>query len=227
METRIYKRNKRHWAIMCIIVIISAVCFTAAISIFITKSVVESDVEEKVFNQTRIEVQEIFEQPIMQEEPSSYTEPIEVERPPEPPKQKLVVYGNKTYIMREDGFLERGGYVWQPVRVTTTAYTWKDDGVDPRIGAGDGKTSRLKNAKTTYGIAADPRIFKYGTVFHVAGYGVFEVDDTGGAMKGKYKLDLRIPNKRYDGVWRSDRDIRRIAIRHGCQRNRIVLMRVN
>jgi len=205
------------------IAIITSILIASGSSILITNAIVnksspkDNDIEG---------IKEILDQPMLDYEPTSYTTPIEVKNSINKQKDKLVVYGNKTYIMRPDKLLERDGYIWRTVKVTTTAYTWKDDGWNPRIGAGDGKTSKLKDAKRTYGIAADPKIFPYGTVFHVAGYGEFEVDDTGGAMKGKRKLDLRIPNLRYDGKWRSNSEIRKIAIRHGCQRNRIVLIRV-
>ena len=161
-------------------------------------------------------------------EDSSYNTPIEVESDP----VKYVVYGNLTYIKREDGYLERNGSLWRPIRVTTTAYTWKDDGVNPSIGAGDGKTSIGKDAIRTYGYAADPDAIPYGTTIHVAGYGVFEVDDTGGAMRTAWRsrneiiLDLRIPQLKFNGSWRSVRQAQRVAMNHGRQINRIVLVQI-
>jgi hypothetical protein len=107
-----------------------------------------------------------------------------------------------------------------------------DDGVDPSIGAGDGITSIGKNAIRTYGIAADPKLIPYGTEIHVEGYGIHKVDDTGGNMrkegrKGRIQLDLRIPQLKYDGTWRSIHTIRKIALNHGRQTNKFVLVKVN
>lgn len=146
---------------------------------------------------------------------------------------KLLVYGNLTYVERNDGLLERNGDLWRRIRVTTTAYTWKDDGYDPSTGAGDGKTSIGVDAIRTYGFATCPRAIPTGSTLHVSGYGVFKVDDTGGALRQAWRrnreiiVDLRIPQLRYDGVWRSVNTIRRIALRHGRRRNRIILLKVN
>lgn len=152
---------------------------------------------------------------------------------PEPPKWRHTYYGNTLYAVDENGYYhDRQGRVWRPIRVDTTAYTWKDDGNDPSIGAGDGKTATGKDAKRTYGIASGSPLVPYGSTIHVSGYGQFEVDDTGGRLKrewtrkGKIRLDLRIPQLRYDGVWRSIRTARAIAFKHGVRRNRTVLLLV-
>jgi 3D (Asp-Asp-Asp) domain-containing protein len=164
---------------------------------------------------------------------TSYSEPIEVEDIEHEPQLRPVIYGNMTYMLRPDGLLERGGSIWRPVRVTTTAYTWRDDGVDHSIGAGDGKTANGTDAIRTYGYATSHDVLPLGTVIHVAGYGVFSVDDTGGAMRQAWRnnreiqIDLRIPQLRYDGQWRSVSECQRIARRHGRQRNRIVLIQVD
>lgn len=156
---------------------------------------------------------------------------------PEPPKKTVpkwhrVEYGGRIYGVDSRGFYHsQDGKTWRPIYVDTTAYTWIDDGKNPRIGAGDGRTSTNRNAKTTYGIATGSSAVPIGSILHVSGYGEFAVDDKGGKLrtewsKGKIRLDLRIPNRRYDGVWRSNDDIRKIAFRHGCRRNRMVLMLV-
>jgi 3D (Asp-Asp-Asp) domain-containing protein len=142
-------------------------------------------------------------------------------------------YGGIDYAIDEKGYYhDRQGQVWKPVKVDTTAYTWMDDGYDPSIGAGDGKTATGKDAKRTYGIASGSPMVPRGSLVHVAGYGQFEVDDTGGKLKSdwrKYRkvtLDLRVPQLRYDGVWRSIKECRAIAFKHGKQKDRMVLVLV-
>jgi 3D (Asp-Asp-Asp) domain-containing protein len=144
-----------------------------------------------------------------------------------------IIYGSKKYyVMGNDQYKDENGDMWRGIRVTTTAYTWKDDGVDPRNGAGDGKTSIGRDAIRTYGIAAGTPTLPYGTIVHVDGYGTYTIDDTGGAMRRAWRnnseiiLDLRIPQLRYDGVWRSVRTIQNIARQHGRQRNRIVMIKL-
>jgi len=63
----------------------------------------------------------------------------------------------------------------------------------------DGLTAIGRNAKTTLGVAADPKLLSYGTKLNIPGIGVREVDDTGGAMrqsakKGIYHIDVRFHN---------------------------------
>ncbi len=60
----------------------------------------------------------------------------------------------------------------------------------------DGITSRGRDAKTTRGVAVDPRAIPYGSIVNIPGYGSFVADDTGGAMrrdwdKGILHIDLR------------------------------------
>lgn len=149
------------------------------------------------------------------------------------PGFKHTIYGGKDYWIDENGFYhDKDGRVWKPMIVDTTAYTWLDDGRNSRTGAGDGKTSTNKNAKTTYGIAHANGcgVVTYGQTFHISGYGEFKVDDACGAARtqwrkyGTIRLDIRIPNRRYDGVWRSNHDIRKIAKQHGLRQNRLVLV---
>ena len=150
---------------------------------------------------------------------------------PEPTKWRHTYYGNTLYAVDEQGnYHDRQGRIWKPITVDTTAYTWKDDGFDASIGAGDGKTAIGRDAIRTYGIASgSPRVPRGSTV-HVSGYGQFEVDDTGGKLKRDWRnervttLDLRIPQLRYDGVWRSVRTARAIAFKHGRKKNRTVLI---
>lgn len=149
------------------------------------------------------------------------------------PVYNEVKYGKLTYLVDRDGlYHDETGRVWKPILVTTTAYTWRDDGDDISIGAGDGKTATMKDAINTYGIAADPRTLPYGTTLYVSGYGEFKVDDTGGAMRQAWindnviHIDLRIPETRFDGVKRSIKECRKIALNHGRQENRMVLVLV-
>lgn len=150
------------------------------------------------------------------------------------PTMEFYTYGGKQYAVDDNGiFHDREGRRWEAITVTTTAYTWADDGVDPSIGAGDGKTSINKDARRTYGIASGSPMVPIGSVIHVAGYGTFPVDDTGGALRRAWTqdkeivLDLRIPELRYDGVWRSVPAIKAIALRHGRKQDRIVLMMID
>jgi len=143
-------------------------------------------------------------------------------------------YGNKTYIIDENGYYhDLDGRIWKPIMVTTTAYTWKDDGVNHSIGAGDGKTAILKDAIRTYGIASGSPLIPIGSTIHVEGYGIHSVDDTGGALKRAWRmkketvLDLRIPQLKYDGTWRSINACQYIARNHGRKTNRMVLILVN
>lgn len=61
----------------------------------------------------------------------------------------------------------------------------------------DGKTSIGRNARETFGVAADPKVLPYGTKLKIPGViGIREVDDTGGAMrqstkKGICHIDVR------------------------------------
>jgi 3D (Asp-Asp-Asp) domain-containing protein len=149
------------------------------------------------------------------------------------PSIPSIIYGGKKYyVMGNNQYKDENGDMWRGIRVTTTAYTWKDDGFDPRNGAGDGKTSIGSDAIRTYGIAAATPLLPYGTLVHVDGYGIHTIDDTGGAMRRAWRnnreiiLDLRIPQRRYDGVWRSVRTIQNIARQHGRQRNRIVMIKL-
>lgn len=155
------------------------------------------------------------------------SEPMMMNDPP-----VFINYGGKIYKELENGlYQDKDGGLWKKIKVSTTAYTWVDDGFDSGIGAGDGITSIGKCAIKTYGVAADPKAIPYGSTVHVAGYGVYKVDDTGGAMrksyrKGEIRLDLRIPQKASNGQWRSISTCRNIARRHGYQQDREVLLKI-
>lgn len=60
----------------------------------------------------------------------------------------------------------------------------------------DGVTSTGKNARVTFGVAADPKVIPYGTKLLIPGVGIRKVDDTGGDMRksarqGIYHIDVR------------------------------------
>lgn len=63
----------------------------------------------------------------------------------------------------------------------------------------DGKTVTGKNAYLP-GIAVDKKIIKLGTLIDVPGYGKFEADDIGGAIKGN-KIDIRFKSHREALKW--------------------------
>jgi 3D (Asp-Asp-Asp) domain-containing protein len=141
-------------------------------------------------------------------------------------------YGGRQYIKLSNGLLQYNDELWKPITVTTTAYTWMDDGLNPKIGAGDGITSTGTNAIKTYGIATDPRALQYGTMVHIDDYGISTVDDTGGLPRQSYKkgivhLDLRIPQLKFNNQWRSIKTCQTIARKHGIQKNRTVLIKIN
>jgi hypothetical protein len=136
--------------------------------------------------------------------------------------------GVRFTVLKPGVWQDPSGRCWRPITASTTAYTWVDGTpVEP------GKTAKRTCAKTTYGIASDWSVIKPGTKVWVPGYGIQLVDDKCGRSMDNWKshreivLDLRIPNQRHDGLWRSNRDIVRIATRHGYQRKRTVLVQID
>jgi 3D (Asp-Asp-Asp) domain-containing protein len=139
-----------------------------------------------------------------------------------------VCFAGRAYRRLGDTYLDDAGNSWKPLRVTTTAYV-------PVAEQCDGDPERTATgtaAQITYGVAADPRALPYGSLLRIPGYGDVKVDDTGSRMvrswqrSGDVLLDLRIPLRRADGVWRDAATCNRIAMKHGIQRDRIVLVRV-
>ncbi len=57
-------------------------------------------------------------------------------------------------------------------------------------GSNSGITSSGRPVVGAYTCAADTSIWPYGTVFYVEGLGLVEVMDTGGAVKGRNRLDV-------------------------------------
>lgn len=147
-----------------------------------------------------------------------------------PPKPKLptFMYDGAQYNILPSGQLQDSkGRIWKKMTVTTTAYTAtvEECDNDPT------HTATMTKAKKTYGIAVDPKIIPYGTLIHVSGYGIHPADDTGRAMRsatrrGEIQLDLRIPQRRSDGIWRSDKEVKKIARNHGIQEDHLVLVQV-
>lgn len=69
------------------------------------------------------------------------------------------------------------------VQLLTTGYTAHDPGET-------GKDITKTGVKAKYGTCAvDPKIFSFGTVFYVPGYGLATAYDTGGAIRGDH-IDL-------------------------------------
>jgi 3D (Asp-Asp-Asp) domain-containing protein len=88
------------------------------------------------------------------------------------------------------------------VHMTTTGYcpcgiccSWKTDWRGRTVSKLNGKpkvvgqTASGTRAKPGT-IAADPRYYPFGTILYVPGYGYGRVEDTGGDIKGRGRLDL-------------------------------------
>ena len=75
--------------------------------------------------------------------------------------------------------------MYREVKVVATAYC-------PCVkccGKSDGITATGVKAKANHTVAADPKIFPYGTEI-LCGMGEFVVEDCGGAIKGENRLDF-------------------------------------
>jgi len=57
-------------------------------------------------------------------------------------------------------------------------------------GSNSGITSSGQPVVGGYTVAADTSFWPYGTKFYIEGFGVVEVMDTGGAIKGSHRLDI-------------------------------------
>lgn len=77
-------------------------------------------------------------------------------------------------------------------------------------GSNSGITSSGRPVVGAYTCAADTSIWPYGTLFYVEGFGLVEVMDTGGAVKGSNRLDICLVTSRskalqmginYRNVW--------------------------
>jgi len=77
-------------------------------------------------------------------------------------------------------------------------------------GSNSGITSSGRPVVGAYTCAADTSIWSYGTLFYVEGFGLVEVMDTGGAIKGSNRLDICLVTNRsaalqmgvnYRNVW--------------------------
>lgn len=100
-------------------------------------------------------------------------------------------------------FPKRKYVYWKTVTAKVTAYT------PDEISCGkfsDGKTSKMDNAYLFDGVAASPNLIPYRSGVYVPGYGIKEVDDTGGAMRqaasrGYYHIDVRVRTNREAKKW--------------------------
>jgi 3D (Asp-Asp-Asp) domain-containing protein len=141
----------------------------------------------------------------------------------------VVSWQGESFRENLDGTLEHAdGSVWRRITAATTAYAWSYiRSVEP------GVTAARTCARTTYGFATDWRVLPAGTVLWVPGYGRHRVDDKCGAAQQDWsrrrvvRIDLRIPNRGPVGEWRGDPETIAIARRHGYQRGRTVLVRVD
>lgn len=86
--------------------------------------------------------------------------------------------------LTEDGMTYEG--VW-----TMTVYTASVE----ECGSDKGITASGRPVVPGYSIAIDNHYWKFGTKFYIEGIGIVEANDTGGAIKGKNRLDLCIMNK--------------------------------
>jgi len=135
------------------------------------------------------------------------------------------VFDGETFAVLPNGILsDANGYHWKLLEVITTAYTY-------RSGIENETTATLQDAIASYGIASCPGALPYGTLVHVPNYGTYIVDDCGRIpneqfARGNILLDLRIPHRRYDGVWRSEAECVNICNKHGVQHT-VVLVQVN
>jgi len=88
------------------------------------------------------------------------------------------------------------------VQMTTTGYcpcgiccSWKRDLFGRPVNKSNGRPKVVgqtaSGTKAKPGtIAADPRYYPFGTILYVPGYGYGRVEDTGGDIKGRGRLDL-------------------------------------
>ena len=153
--------------------------------------------------------------------------------PPRPiiPAPDIRWFNGSPYVIEAGLWRDEDGELWKPITVTTTAYTWVDDLGSPAV-VEPGRTATHQDAKRTYGVATDWRVLPRGTVLRIPGYGDAVVDDKCGKARREWRtnrdiiVDLRIPNRRYDGLWRSNQEIRNIAFRHGIREDRTILRKV-
>ncbi len=98
---------------------------------------------------------------------------------------------------------KRNYVYWKTVTAKITAYT------PDRISCGeyaDGKTSVMDNAYIFDGVAVCPTLVPYRSGVYVPGFGIKEVDDTGGAMRqaarrGYYHIDMRVRTNKEARNW--------------------------
>jgi 3D (Asp-Asp-Asp) domain-containing protein len=107
---------------------------------------------------------------------------------------------------------EGGEITGRFVKVTATAYcpcgaccgwkrNWRGQPVTKKgkpkvVGqTASGTTARLGT------IAADTRYYPFGTIMYVPGYGYGRVEDTGGDIRGRSRLDLFYPDHRQAVRW--------------------------
>ena len=103
-----------------------------------------------------------------------------------PPRTKTIAYGTKIVVRTldtPDGPIE----YWRKVRMMATSYSASTAGT-PKTAKYYGRTA-LGWVMRHGIVAVDPRVVKLGSRVYVFNYGVGDVGDTGGAIKGK-RIDL-------------------------------------
>lgn len=124
----------------------------------------------------------------------------------------LVIGGCAIWMAREDDSDIRGRYV----TIVTTAYCpcgkccdWVYDAHRrPVHSKGRRKGQPKVVGQTASGvmahpgtIAADTRYYPMGTLLYVPGYGYGTVEDRGGAIRGRHRLDLYFPTHQEAQLW--------------------------
>jgi uncharacterized protein YabE (DUF348 family) len=102
------------------------------------------------------------------------------------PKTKIIAYGTKIVVRTLDtpnGPIE----YWRKIRMLATAYTASTAGT-PQSASYYGRTRLGWNMR--FGVVAvDPSVVRLGSQVYVAGYGIGDAGDTGGAIQ-KRRIDL-------------------------------------
>lgn len=88
------------------------------------------------------------------------------------------------------GELDRGSYVG---KFTGTAYTPSKE----ECGNNKGITNSGKPIIPGISVAVDPKHWPYGTVFYIKGLGYAVAMDSGSAIKGKYRFDFAVFDKKF------------------------------
>jgi 3D (Asp-Asp-Asp) domain-containing protein len=121
----------------------------------------------------------------------------QIEKKSETPK-KIKTAVDKALEELNNKYPNRKYSYWKTINCKLTAYTpdFRSCGV-----FSDGLTSQMDNAYRLDGVAACPDVLPYRSGVYIPGFGIKEVDDTGGAMrqaakKGYYHIDIRMKSNK-------------------------------